>query len=707
MGNDCCQNSIQRVKDKLDIYKNKLNDRKTKIIYYYNYIKSIENLIPNYRLYVSEFNYQLSNIKDQLNISSFDNKNAQKIINKDEKIDLLNDLVEITNKINEFQNLLENQKTLFKTLENNFKIIQKQFNDIDIKFQYKDKVNNELIENKINIIDKQLDENQDIIIKLENNKKLLQEKQTEIENYIETSKNITENKLAHIKTNEQGNFEAIFSDKINNKKDLDNLSSSMLLNITDYTRVEEELKSIYLFREEENKKNKYDHPLLLMKNWYEICYINNEYDIHDINYELKAVGLSDSKHFNTGSFNFEPDKSIDVLILEIDGKNQTDYIFEKHSLNFIINLKNLESNKIHIIYRESPTKIQMREEEIAFRNISRKNSYGLSRRLIGENAKYILRNESDLEIINFENEFLIKTKDNEYQWGGKVPEGGKMTIVRMSKKEGIVHYYEKQGIRSVDNSSIKYAYLKIPFSYIDGNNEKIKNECNCNPKEIIYFDEINKFYEINFNNINSNTAEFILEGELKNKCKTDWVINLTKKQIESMIPPDFKININIFNKVANDIIKEYDEKHKNDVIKISTIAKIGKWIHRNIIYDEAYLDKDNITAYDTLINKRGVCDHFTKLYNALVYSLGYPALYANGYAMTNQNTFGNEDNHAWSIINIDKKGKRWLPFDATWGIFSGKLPVTHIFKHIGYIGAQITGINDINFEQIYIKGSII
>ena len=42
-------------------------------------------------------------------------------------------------------------------------------------------------------------------------------------------------------------------------------------------------------------------------------------------------------------------------------------------------------------------------------------------------------------------------KDNEYQWGGEVPEGGKVTKVRMSKKEGIVKYSEIIKIKTIDD----------------------------------------------------------------------------------------------------------------------------------------------------------------------------------------------------------------------------------------------------------------
>ena len=33
--------------------------------------------------------------------------------------------------------------------------------------------------------------------------------------------------------------------------------------------------------------------------------------------------------------------------------------------------------------------------------------------------------------------------------------------------------------------------------------------------------------------------------------------------------------------------------------------------------------------------------------------------------------------HAWSLINVNGK---WYPFDATWGILSGKLAVCHVFQ---------------------------
>lgn len=449
-----------------------------------------------------------------------------------------------------------------------------------------------------------------------------------------------------------------------------------------------------------------DIPTLLSKNWNEICYINNFFDIHDVIYELKAVGLPPYTSFKSFSFCFDPNTIIEILIFEIDGENQTNYEIKDNNLTFTINLRNLESNKIHIKYKEFPKQIQMSEEEKVLQNLIRKKYYDLREVLVGQKAKYILINQSDFEIINFDNGIFIKKNDNEYYWEGIVPKEERRTEVCLSKKEGLINFYERLGIKTIDNSLIKNANLKFPFSYIYGNNETIKLEYHSKPAAEINIDKNNKIYDIKFKNINNNKAEFILEGEFKNKCKGDWVVNLTNKEIDSFIPYDFKQNKTFFNKIANDIITDYDKKHNNDLIKVPEIVKIGKWVSKNIIYDISYAGKNQVTAIETFNNKRGVSDHITKLFNALIYSLGYQVLYAFGFAVNEKNTFGIGDSHCWSLINIDKNGQRWLPFDATWGIFSGKLPITHIFMKFGAEGANLISEDNTVIEQIYIKGSI-
>lgn len=139
-----------------------------------------------------------------------------------------------------------------------------------------------------------------------------------------------------------------------------------------------------------------------------------------------------------------------------------------------------------------------------------------------------------------------------------------------------------------------------------------------------------------------------------------------------------------------------DEMIKNDLKNISTnltisfvkeilanntsnnpdYYKIGKWVYNNINYN-----KDHNTASDPddiLIKRKGVCHHFTVLYNALLNSIGIKALYASGEVIKNIKDLGGE-NHAWTVAEINGK---WIGLDATWNFFYGKIPQCHLYKKL-------------------------
>jgi len=161
-----------------------------------------------------------------------------------------------------------------------------------------------------------------------------------------------------------------------------------------------------------------------------------------------------------------------------------------------------------------------------------------------------------------------------------------------------------------------------------------------------------------------------------NRCNGEWICDLSDKEIERKTPEEYKNNKEKFKEIAEEIIKKYDELHKDDEIEVTDIFKIGKWIKENIKYDISCKGKNDITAFETYNNKIGVCHHFTKLFNAFMYSLGFKCVYVSGYVIEKKDYFSSENEHAWSLIKINGK---WLPFDATCGIFTGKLPISHIF----------------------------
>ena len=50
-----------------------------------------------------------------------------------------------------------------------------------------------------------------------------------------------------------------------------------------------------------------------------------------------------------------------------------------------------------------------------------------------------------------------------------------------------------------------------------------------------------KKYIVHFLNTKSNIGKFEIQGELINRCKGEWICNLTDEEIEFLIPEDYKI----------------------------------------------------------------------------------------------------------------------------------------------------------------------
>ena len=689
----------------------KYNDIKLKNKIFYDDIEEQESYIENYRGFISELNYQINNLKDHLKISLVAEKFYENLLNKEENNELLNNIENISNKIDEFDDLIEKQKIELKNLENNFQIIQEQFNEIKKNSKNDPTLQNNTHSINIESIKEQLEKSENILKKLQKNKYIYENKKNEIEFDIKNIQDKTEKKVTSIKKRRKKNLSKNFySNKHNNNINKINdslfLKGSMLFGIKDFRKAESIFKSMYIFKEDKTNEDAfYEKQNLVKKNWHETCYINDDYDIHEINYELKAVGLPEDMCFTSGSFEFPINTHIEIILFEIDGK-ATKYELEKYSLRFEINLTNLQSCNIHIIYKETLLIEKMTQAQREIKSIYFSKIYGISKRLVGQNAKYILINASNYEIINFDEEFFIKSEKSdrsEYHWGGKVPENGKQTIVKLSKKEGHVNFYEKHVMKTIDNSLIKNTVSTIPFCYFDGNNKILNYSYGSRQTQNIRLDQTKKIFEVKYINTNSPIGEFTIKGKLINRCKGEWIINLTNEEIESLIPPDYKSNKESFKKISLEIIKKYDEEHKDDLVVVPNVTKIGKWVKKNIKYDLTYVGLNDITATETYNSRKGVCHHITKLFNAFMYSLGYQSLYILGYAIDKKKSFAIEDSHAWSLIKIDGK---WLPFDATWGIFSGKLPVTHIFKHPDCKGKQTLTYDKIKIEQINVKGSI-
>ena len=112
-------------------------------------------------------------------------------------------------------------------------------------------------------------------------------------------------------------------------------------------------------------------------------------------------------------------------------------------------------------------------------------------------------------------------------------------------------------------------------------------------------------------------------------------------------------------------------------------------------YDSSYSGKE-LTALQIFNEKRGVCEHFTILYNAMLNAIGIKTIFLIGWAFQDDETSADMDIdviHAWTAALIDGKFKE---LDSTWGLFEG-VPAGHIFfafkDFTYYYSAEISGFS--------------
>ena len=742
---------LERKKKEITELKKRFEKIKNSISNYINNIKEQENFCDNFKLFINEFNMDINDINSKIHISivGLDNDDND-ILNILKKGQIFQDIGSTSKKFNEFYSIIENIKNnKIKKIESRYNNIQQLFNNIDISIKNNSAnlkveltLNNGLIKNQIEELEhfeeelkndqsnyeklrKELEKKIEI---LQDNGKEFFEEAENIKNSIlksggDESKRINKNKEKKKDTNKNNKNDKNNkkkkdannknkNDKNNEKKiDTNNnynkinyrtinkvfLKNSMLLGIDEFSNPNDIFNSKMLFN---SKVYSYQQKDLLRRNYKETCYIYEDYDLYDTTFELRAIGLDSYTFYNSTSIGFTVGRLIKILEFEIDGK-KADYVYNDSLLEFDIHLGNFESNQIHVKYKEYPN---LTENEKKERKLYRSDWYGLSKNLRGQKAIFTLIIKCDYEVINFEKEQLAKVKEGEYKWGGEVPYDGKKFILKMSRKSASFKFDITERIESLNGKPIKNTTLTVGSLFKGGNNIINNMVYYSNQTDKVKFNKDERKYEVNFNNTNSSFGEFILKGDLVNRCKGEWKCDLTDEEIEKHIPDDYKYNKEKFKEIALNIISNYDKKHEKNVIKVTDFVKVGEWVKENIKYDLRYIGRNEISATQVYNNGAGVCHHFTKLYNAFLYSLGYQCIYISGYAIKNKDYFDKDDGHAWSLIKVNGK---WLPFDATWGIFSGKLTVGHVFEDYFSRSLHVIGTDGVRFGERKINGKFL
>ena len=681
-----------------------------------DYEKTFEELVMKCNNYYNEENKQKKLVEDYMNFINKVNKEIESLGNnfniKYHNVNLnLNDgkklLEEICLKVELLSSSLIDLKETysgvknFLTFENLLNNIYQNISKIDKKEYYNESILKEFLKE----IKKNIEELQNICFLADeqlnqfNNKNALIEKEiTEIKKIQKDYKNENikrNNSIRQSLMQSHHNDDNYIDNNDDQNNDLKNIPITQTILLKPKHSKEELYKTINLFSKEEDVQ-KAGYAQLYEKNWHEVCYVYDDYDMYDVYFILKAVGLSKNSTFEKGSFSLKSNSTVNLLTVN-DKKTE----FKKYSyrIEFKINLKNLQTAKIHIKYKHFKNK-DYSGKDLAERKLNCYNYYGISSKtnpkLMG---KFILILKGNLDIIDFEENFFVKNEKNknesEYVWGGKVPSEGKETRIRFTRKKAMwnTNIYIKT---SSGNNRINSFHYNVKTKFFGGNNNIISLDYSSPQTKNIYLDEENRTFVANYNN--NNKFEFKLNLIFENTCKPGWIIELTDEEVESHMPEEDVRDKAKLKVIAKKIIEDFDKKHKNSEFEYYDFMKIAEWVYTNIKYNYSYSGKHQYTALDIYNNKAGVCHHFTRLSNALLYSLGYPVAYIYGHVAENQK-FNYEEAHAWSVVRI---GNIWVPFDSTWGLFKGKVPITHIFANINLTGLftyNASSYNNISFDR--------
>ena len=627
-------------------------------------IKESRNYLNDVQNYVAEF-------RDRLNISV-----NNKIVEGDNlKLKDYNILFEnISNILYELDNII------FQNMDNYGHNIEYNLTNIQININNLNENKNEFNFNNIcTELDQNIEAIKNIFNDFEKTKTKFDSKNKSAEEEIKKLKNIhneviNQNKNKEVKKDDNKDNDE--SDEDNKKKNK-LLGHSLLYKPKNQTKKLDIYQTINLFKNKDELSENPEESKLLKKNYHEICYIYDDYDIHDIYYTLKAIVLTKYGNFSYASFYFNGYNKIEIQEFDIDDES-CEYKQESNTLiTFKINLYHMQSVKVHIKYKEIRNSDESNEQKQ--NNIFRSDFYGLDNSLAGANAKFSLILKGNCVIVNFDDYFLIRNTNNtvdvEYMWGGIVPSKGKKTKITFSKREATWSF--ERVIKLHSNSLIKHTKFMVPIEFVGGNNEIINITPSCPQANDIILDEKNRQYIVKFTNTKYKKAELIIKGEFKNICKGGWNVDLTDKEIEKLMPEEDVKDKEKLKKIAKDIINDFDIFNLSDDFEYLDYMKIGIWIQKNIKYNYGFIGK-KCSALKIYKMKSGVAYHYTRLCNALLYALGYKVLYVSGYYCKNGNKFDQYNLHDFSLIQLEDK--KWHPFDTTYGIFTGKLHVGYVFR---------------------------
>lgn len=361
-----------------------------------------------------------------------------------------------------------------------------------------------------------------------------------------------------------------------------------------------------------------------------------------------------NKYFKEWKYIFDESLDVEVIDSKVIGKKYTTN-FNKNNNELSFKFDNaVNGNLLEFIFKykiKNESQLQyIRNEFVSIPSFAK-----------GANGTLMVVIPRNLAVYSLNRKFI--QNGNIYTWKGVVPQGGFTDFFYLTLKKA--KWQVELLSEIVANDNISNLDMIIPLYFKNGNNniDYYKVETNY-PENYVSIKENNDSIEASFNNINNRFFQIKVSAILNNDYDNRVWIKLR--------PQDYlSIDRNLAYKLKNLAYQIISNLKQNELFYVL----LAQWVHENIEYDLNYLGKD-MTTEEILQIKRGVCIHYAQLYNDLLRSYGIPSVVVSGISYNiDENKF---ENHAWNLVYTNGD---WRAIDPTWGIYSGVLPVSHIFLY--------------------------
>jgi len=372
--------------------------------------------------------------------------------------------------------------------------------------------------------------------------------------------------------------------------------------------------------------------------------------------KTKINGLPSKNHsYKQWGYIFDSKLKIKIIDAYVKGRSYTTS-FTNNELSFdFANAYNNDAVEFCFRYEQLSEKINKfyRNEYVSIPTFT-----------AGANATVQVQIPDDLEVVSLNSRFLKNR--NKYYWKGKVPKDGFSEKFSLTFKKAKWQVTIKN--TAIGPSSFDSLNIHLP-RYFKGSNAKVSDyKIITNNSKEAKIKTSKKTIDITFNNLNNRMAQANVTATIESDIegKYGW--------LDSFSPSSF-LNIKSNNSyLLTDVLNKINRSNKK---KVPEYVKIGEWVYNFIEYDKKFIGVD-LTIAQILKGEKGICMHYAILYTELLKTAGIPAFAVSGLSYDEEES--KFEKHSWVLMYYNGE---WLSMDPTWGIFSGKLPISHIFVGVG------------------------